>query len=146
MTDRDYFVADFGPTVTERQTLFLSSTELLRVERPVVALRHDPDLHSAGEHVERRAPEPANAGGLLQAASRRTPHPAQSGQPYIAEGANPDTGSWEGHDSYNHSEHYFHSGYNDLIVTGLVGLRPRTDDVIEVNPLAPDGWALLRAR
>src|SRR5262249_48551782 len=28
----------------------------------------------------------------------------------------------------------------DLIVTGLVGLRPRADNVIEVNPLAPDDW------
>jgi hypothetical protein len=64
----------------------------------------------------------------------------KNGRPYIAEAANPDTGSWEGHDSYNHSEHYFHSGYADLIITGLVGLRPRDDDTIEVNPLAPDEW------
>ncbi|MFT4057331.1 MAG: glycogen debranching protein [Novosphingobium sp.] len=33
------------------------------------------------------------------------------------------------------SHHYFHSGYIDLIVTGLVGIRPRGDDVLEVNPL-----------
>lgn len=64
----------------------------------------------------------------------------KGGRPYIAEAANPDTGSWEGHDAYNHSEHYFHSAYIDLIVTGLVGLRPRDDDTIEVNPLAPDEW------
>lgn len=36
------------------------------------------------------------------------------------------------------SHHYFHSGYNDLILTGLVGIRPRADDVLEVNPLLPD--------
>ncbi len=64
----------------------------------------------------------------------------KNGKPYIAEACHPDTGSWEGHDSYNHSEHYFHSGYCDLIITGLVGLHPRDDDTIEVNPLAPDGW------
>jgi hypothetical protein len=33
------------------------------------------------------------------------------------------------------SHHYFHSGYIDLILTGLVGIRPRSDDVLEVNPL-----------
>ncbi|PNU04464.1 glycogen debranching protein [Novosphingobium guangzhouense] len=33
------------------------------------------------------------------------------------------------------SHHYFHSGYIDLILTGLVGIRPRADDVLEVNPL-----------
>ena len=27
-----------------------------------------------------------------------------------------------------------------LIITGLVGLRPRDDDMIEVQPLAPDDW------
>jgi hypothetical protein len=62
------------------------------------------------------------------------------GRPYIAEAANPFTGSWEGHNTYYHSEHYFHSGYVDLIITGLAGLRPRADDSVEVNPLAPDEW------
>ena len=35
------------------------------------------------------------------------------------------------------SHHYFHSGYNDLVLTGLVGIRPRADDMLEVNPLLP---------
>lgn len=35
------------------------------------------------------------------------------------------------------SHHYFHSGYLDLIMTGLVGIRPRADDVLDVNPLLP---------
>src|SRR5262249_9067326 len=64
----------------------------------------------------------------------------KNSRPYIAEAAHPDTGSWEGHDGYNHSEHYFHSAYVDLVITGLVGLRPRADDVVEINPLAPEGW------
>jgi hypothetical protein len=33
------------------------------------------------------------------------------------------------------SHHYFHSGFNDLILTGVVGIRPRADDVLEINPL-----------
>jgi hypothetical protein len=36
------------------------------------------------------------------------------------------------------SHHYFHSGYIDLILSGLVGIRPRADDMLEVNPLLPD--------
>jgi hypothetical protein len=36
------------------------------------------------------------------------------------------------------SHHYFHSGFNDLILTGLVGIRPRVDDRLDVNPLLPD--------
>lgn len=36
------------------------------------------------------------------------------------------------------SHHYFHSGFNDLILTGLVGIRPSADDMLEVNPLLPE--------
>jgi hypothetical protein len=65
----------------------------------------------------------------------------KGGRPYVAEAANPFTGSWEGHDTYDHSEHYFHSAYADLAITGLAGLRPRADSLVEVDPLAPDAWA-----
>ena len=34
------------------------------------------------------------------------------------------------------SPHYFHSGFIDQILSGFVGIRPRDDDVLEVNPLA----------
>ncbi|MGF7153324.1 hypothetical protein GGR40_001066 [Novosphingobium gossypii] len=40
------------------------------------------------------------------------------------------------------SHHYFHSGYIDLILTGLVGIRPRADDMLEVNPLSPQTGGL----
>jgi Trehalase len=58
----------------------------------------------------------------------------KNGHPYIAEDYNPDTGNWIV-DVPNRSEDYFHSTYNDLIVTGLAGLRPRADNIIEVKPL-----------
>jgi hypothetical protein len=35
------------------------------------------------------------------------------------------------------SHHYFHSGYNDLIISGLVGIRPQADNSIVVNPMLP---------
>lgn len=65
----------------------------------------------------------------------------KDGKPYLAEAAHPDTGSWEGHDGYNHSEHYFHSGFNDLIITGLIGVKPRADDTLEIDPHAPADWS-----
>ncbi len=34
---------------------------------------------------------------------------------------------------------YNHSTFCDLIITGLVGLPPRRDNVVEVNPLLPEG-------
>ena len=34
---------------------------------------------------------------------------------------------------------YNHSTFCDLIITGLIGLRPRADNLVEVHPLVPDG-------
>ena len=35
---------------------------------------------------------------------------------------------------------YNHSTFCDLVISGLVGLRPRADNTVEVNPLVPDSW------
>lgn len=35
------------------------------------------------------------------------------------------------------SHHYNHSDFVDLVISGLVGLRPRPDDILEINPLIP---------
>ncbi len=64
----------------------------------------------------------------------------KDGKPYLAEALHPDTGSFEGHDGYNHSEHYFHSGFCDLIITGLVGVVPSVDQELTIKPLAPADW------
>ena len=64
----------------------------------------------------------------------------KDGKPYIAEAIHPITGSWDGHDIPNRSEHYFHSGFTDLVITGLVGLIPAAGDQLTIHPLAPDSW------
>lgn len=62
------------------------------------------------------------------------------GRPYIGEYLDEKTGYWLKGDE-ERSRYYNHSTFNDLIITGLVGLRPRADNIIEVNPLLPnDKW------
>ncbi|MFV0541515.1 MAG: MGH1-like glycoside hydrolase domain-containing protein [Aestuariibaculum sp.] len=62
------------------------------------------------------------------------------GRPYIGEYLDETTGYWLMGDR-ERSRYYNHSTFNDLIITGLVGLRPRADEKIEVNPLIPqDKW------
>ncbi len=63
----------------------------------------------------------------------------KNGKPYIAENLHPDDGSWIA-DFPNRSEHYNHSTYNDLILSGLLGIHPQAEDSIEINPLIPDEW------
>lgn len=60
------------------------------------------------------------------------------GRPYIGEYLDEKTGYWLKGDQ-ERSRYYNHSTFNDLIITGLVGLRPRADDTLEVNPLLPEG-------
>jgi predicted GH43/DUF377 family glycosyl hydrolase len=49
-------------------------------------------------------------------------------------------GSWDaGKGGEERGKDYNHSTYCDLIISGLVGLRPRADETVEVNPLLPDG-------
>jgi hypothetical protein len=67
--------------------------------------------------------------------------------PWIDEDLNPLTGDWmartilksQGGGIRERGKDYNHSTYCDLIITGLVGLRPRKDDTVEVNPLVPEG-------
>jgi hypothetical protein len=66
--------------------------------------------------------------------------------PFVDEDQNPLTGVWWARELkirkktyYGRGDHYNHSSYADLVITGVVGLRPRADNVVEVNPLIPDG-------
>lgn len=63
------------------------------------------------------------------------------GKPYLGEYQDERTGQWlKGRDP--RSYYYNHSTFADLLITGVVGLRPRADDTIEVDPLLPeDTWA-----
>ena len=62
------------------------------------------------------------------------------GHPYIGEYLDEKTGAWLMGDR-ERSRYYNHSTFADLIITGIVGLRPRTDNMVEVNPLVPaDKW------
>lgn len=60
------------------------------------------------------------------------------GRPYIGEYLDEITGYWLKGDQ-ERSRYYNHSTFNDLIITGLVGLHPKLTNEIEVNPLVPDG-------
>lgn len=60
----------------------------------------------------------------------------KNGQPYIGEYQDERTGYWLKGDNPR-SSFYNHSGFGDLVIGDLIGLKPRADDVIEVHPLVP---------
>src|SRR5699024_3353293 len=62
----------------------------------------------------------------------------KNGKPFIGEYFDGKTGYWL-HGKSPRSKYYNHSGFADLIINDLVGLQPRLDDTLEVNPLIPKG-------
>lgn len=62
------------------------------------------------------------------------------GRPYIGEYLDEKTGYWLKGDQ-ERSRYYNHSTFNDLLISGLIGIRPRQDEVLELRPLLPkDQW------
>ena len=59
------------------------------------------------------------------------------GQPYVGEYLDEVTGNWI-NGKNDRSRYYNHSTFADLLITGVVGLRPRADRTVEVFPLLPD--------
>ena len=60
-------------------------------------------------------------------------HYSKNGQLNLQEDYNPDTG--KPIVGLYRSSHYNHSGYNDLIITGLCGIRPSEGNILVINPL-----------
>ena len=62
-------------------------------------------------------------------------HFLSPGHPDLEEDYNPDTG--RPIVGLPRSHHYNHSTYVDVVLTGLLGIRPQADDAIEIDPLLP---------
>ena len=60
------------------------------------------------------------------------------GKPYIGEYLDETTGQWI-NGKGGRSRYYNHSTFADLLITGVVGLVPRPDNLVEADPLVPAG-------
>ena len=154
LMDTEGFYAPYGPTTAEQRHprfMFAHSHECLwngpswpfATTQTLVALAnvlndYPQDIVSKKDYLE-----------TLQIYARSQHIKDDNGQvkPWIDENIHPQTGEWQaraimyksnrgdkdrGHD-------YNHSGFCDLVITGLVGLRPQEDDTVVVNPLVPEG-------
>lgn len=61
------------------------------------------------------------------------------GKPYLGEYQDEENGEWLKGDNPR-SSYYNHSGFADLVISDLIGLKPREDEQLEVKPLAPRSW------
>ena len=141
LMDPDYFFAPFGPTTVERRDpQFLVSPTCCVWSGNQWPYATTQTLVAFANLLNNYEQSVVTKDDYFTLLKTYTLDHRMDGRPYIAEAANPDDGSWDGHNSFYHSEHYLHSAYVDLVITGLVGLRPRADDSLELNPLVPDDW------
>jgi hypothetical protein len=142
LMDTSYFLAPFGPATTERHDpQFTVSPRCCWWSGNSWPYATTQTLTAMANLLNDYRQNVVNARDWMRVFESYTRTQRKNGAPYVAEGANPFTGSWDGFDTPYHSEHYFHSAYVDLVITGVVGLRPRADDSAEVNPLAPAEWS-----
>ena len=141
LMDPDYFSAPFGPTTVERHDpQFLISQTCCVWSGNAWPFATTQTLVAFANLLNNYEQSVVTKDDYFTLLRTYALDHRMDGLPYIAEAANPDDGSWDGHNSFYHSEHYLHSGFVDLVITGLVGLRPRPDDSLELNPLVPDDW------
>lgn len=141
LMDKDYFLSDFGPTTVERHDPLFSLQKKCcwwsGQSWPFATAQTLKAMANLLQHYKQQYVSRTDYTALLSLYARSH---RKASLPYLAEALHPDTGSFEGHDSYNHSEHYFHSSFNDLVITGLIGLQSGNTDTVLIEPLAPEEW------
>ncbi len=112
-----------------------------------VALRHLADACRAGEPAAPLFAAVRHHTDYFDAFLTYVRSHRYDGRPYIGEYQDEITGQWlKGRQE--RSRYYNNSTFADLVITGVVGLCPRADDVVEVDPLLPAGkwdWFCLDA-
>ena len=157
--DPQGFAGAFGPTTAERRSprfRFKHSHECLwngpswpfATTQTLVALanllnRSESSVVSSSDYFR-----------LLSAYTKSQHIRTSAGRviPWIDEDLDADTGEWIARNILiakkqpppNRGRYYNHSGYADLIITGLIGVRPGEGNELVIHPLVPaDKWSYL---
>lgn len=140
LTDEQGFKAPFGLTTAERRhpQFRTHGTGTCEWDGAVWPFATAQTL-TALANVLHAGPTPAVTAADYFAAFQtyvRSQH--YDGRPYIGEYLDEKTGAWLMGPNPR-SRDYNHSTFADLLITGVIGLRPRADDTVEVAPLLPPG-------
>ncbi|MCX2733824.1 discoidin domain-containing protein [Saccharopolyspora sp. NFXS83] len=143
LTDPQGFAAPHGPTTVERRSpWYLHEAEegCCRWSGPSWPYATSQTLTALANRLHDRPEQPhvdrQDYYDLLRgyASTQR-----KDGRPYVAEAHHPDEDRWL-YDARGHSEDYNHSTFTDLVLSGLLGIRPQQDDTARIAPLVPAGW------
>ncbi|WP_327108708.1 MGH1-like glycoside hydrolase domain-containing protein [Nonomuraea glycinis] len=142
LLDPQGFAAPYGPTTTERRSQWFmhdALTGCCRWDGPSWPFATSQTLTGMANLLNDYDQSVVDNDDYYQVLRGYARSQYKDGRPYVAEAHHPDEPRWI-YDGRGHSEHYNHSTYTDLVISGLIGLRPQPGDRLTVNPLAPASW------
>jgi hypothetical protein len=139
LTDPQGFAAPYGPTTAERRSqwfMYQANQGCCRWDGPSWPYDTSQTLTGLANLLDDYPAQPyvttSDYDNLLHQYALTQ---YQNGQPYLGQAHDPDQPGWiYGADDYNHST------FNDLVISGLIGLRPHITDTLQVKPLVPASW------
>ena len=137
LIDAEGFAAPFGPTTAERRSprFNFSAKHDCLWNGPSWPYATTQTLVALANLLNNYPQDVLSREDYFDALLRYTKSQYKEGQPHIAEDLDASSGRWIV--DLPRSVDYNHSGYCDLVITGLCGLRPGADQMLEVNPLVP---------
>jgi hypothetical protein len=143
LLDSQGFRAPFGPTTAERRSRWFMHDALVgccRWDGPSWPFATSQTMTALANLLIDYPPQDAiGAAAYYDLLHRYALTQRKHGRPYVAEAHHPDEDRWL-YDARGHSEDYNHSTFNDLVLSGLLGIRPRADDTLVLAPLVPASW------
>ncbi|MGW5714908.1 MGH1-like glycoside hydrolase domain-containing protein [Amycolatopsis sp. NPDC003865] len=142
LLDPNGFASAYGPTTAERRSPFFmkDAGNCCRWDGPSWPFATSQTLTGMANLLDDYpAQSVASKEDYATALATYARTQTKNGRPYVAEAHDPDRDSWI-YDGTNHSEDYNHSTYTDLVLSGLLGLRPQPGTTLDVRPLTPSTW------
>lgn len=141
--DPEGFQAEYGPTTLERRNEFYDATK----PSSYCCYWNGQSWPFSTSHVLKSVAAAYRTGKVTVTADQyysllstyaKTQYDVE-GNPFVAESHYPELNTWSAYQA-NHSEHYDHSTNNDDVITGLLGLVPRSDNLLQISPIIPVNW------
>jgi hypothetical protein len=143
LTDPQGFAAPYGPATTERRSPWFMHDALAgccRWDGPSWPFATSQTLTAlANQLIDYPAQSYVTAADYVRLLRGYALTQRKNGRPYVAEAHHPDEDRWI-YDGAGHSEDYNHSTFTDLVLSGLLGIRPQAGDTVRISPLAPASW------
>ena len=142
LLDPQGFASTYGPTTAERRSpwYMYQATGCCRWDGPSWPFATSQTLTGLADLLDDDPSQTTITGSdYANALETYARTQMRGGQPYVAEAHDPDLNSWI-YDGTDHSEDYNHSTFDDLVLSGLLGLRPQAGGNLRVQPLVPATW------